>query len=358
MTRKLTVLLLLVLALTACAGDDSTTETAGEEADRLAAIDETLAYETEGGALAIAGEEAPNPALQTTTNQVLAERKVIRNASLVLEADDPEAAYQAVTAIVERAGGYVSDANVVTPSDEGEGDRVFMTVRIPASSMTATLEAIEVVGEVLDRSLGSQDVTEEYADIEAQVRNLQVLETELLALLRQVRESTEAEPSELLTVFNRISEVRGQIESLQGRQRLLDDLVGLATISVTIQEPPSEPPIVDEDGWNVGATAQRALRATVSALQAVGSGLIWLLLTVVPLMLLVAVPLWLVWRLVMRRRRASDAPAQSGPAQSGPAQSGPAQSGPAQSGPAHESAGASGVPAEETPPLPPPTPGA
>ena len=273
-----------------------------------ASAEEEMAFDGEEARGDFAMEEAPAPALQSSDNQVLDSRKVIRNASLVLEAEDPEAAYLEVTRIVEQAGGYVSDANVVTPSDFDEGDRVFMTVRIPATAMTATLEAIEVVGDVLDRSLGSQDVTEEYADIEAQVSNLQVLETELLALLREVRQSSEAEPTELLTVFNRISEVRGQIEALQGRQRLLDDLVGLATISVTIQEPPSEPPIVDEDGWNVGATAQRALRATVSALQAVGSGLIWFFLTIVPLLLLVAIPVWLVWHFVIRRRLNRNAP--------------------------------------------------
>ncbi len=314
MTKKLTALMLLVLLLAACGSRDSATD----DSERMAATDEALAYEAEGGALNVTGAEAPNPAFQSNANQVLGERKVIRSASLVLESEDPETAYQQVTRIVEQAGGYVSDASVVTPTDIEDGDRVFMTVRIPASSMTATLEAVEVVGEVLDRSLGSQDVTEEYADIEAQVSNLQVLETELLALLRQVRESSEAEPSELLTVFNRISEVRGQIESLQGRQRLLDDLVGLATISVTIQEPPSEPPIVDEDGWNIGATAQRALRTTVSALQAVGSGVIWFLLTIVPLALVVAIPFWVVWHFVVRRfvvqgRATSDASAERAP---------------------------------------------
>lgn len=241
-------------------------------------------------------------ALQDLSTGLLDQRKIIRNASLIIESDDPEAAYQEVTRIAEAAGGFVAEASVVTPTDAQAGTRVFMTVRLPATEMTATLEAIEKVGEVLDRTLGSQDVTEQYTDIEAQARNLGVLETELLALLRDVRQSTEAEPAELLTVFNQISDVRGQIEALQGQQRLLDDLIGLATVTVTIQQPPSEQPIVDEDGWNVGAVAQRALRTTVSALQAVGSGLVWLLLTGVPLILLGLVPAWLIWKVIVRRR--------------------------------------------------------
>ena len=89
---------------------------------------------------------------------------------------------------------------------------------------------------VVTESLQSQDVTDQFVDIEAQLRNLYALEEELLALLSELRDNPNADPGKLLQVFDQIRITRGEIEQLEGRKQLLTDLVSLATISISIRK--------------------------------------------------------------------------------------------------------------------------
>lgn len=215
-------------------------------------------------------------------------QRVIRTASLELEVDDPAAAVAAITREAERVGGFVASANLT----QGEDDQLrgSMTLRVPTTQMTTTLEALERLAvDVPRRELGSQDVSEEYADIEAQLRNLRELETQFLALLDEVRENN-GTPEQILSLFERIRGIRGEIERLQGRQQLLDDRVELATIDLQITPAPDAAPVVAE-GWRPGATFREAAGTTVAAFRTIAEIGIWFGVTIVPLALVLAVPL-------------------------------------------------------------------
>ncbi|MDH5371901.1 MAG: DUF4349 domain-containing protein [Acidimicrobiia bacterium] len=254
-----------------------------------------------------AATDAPDDALAPLAyeGEVLANRKIIQEAFLELTDDDTEGLYKRITSLVERAGGFVASAELTRSGDEDRGPFVDMTVRIPADDMTSTLGAIEdLADEVTAKRIGSQDVTEEYADIEAQLRNLTALEEELLVILTEVREKSSSDANELLNVFERIRQVRDEIERLQGRQRLFDDLIDLATIDISLYPESGEAPIVD-DGWKPGDVVRDALRATVDAFQAIADGFIWLTLGILPVLLVVAIPVLAIAWFWRRRRQAA-----------------------------------------------------
>lgn len=234
---------------------------------------------------------------------VLDARKIIQTARLELEAEDTEAAFAAITRAVERAGGFIAAADVERP--DGDDDRPFirMTLRVPSTEMLGLLDRIEAAAdEVLSKQLGTQDVTGEYADTESQLRNLRALEVELLDLLAKVEDRANARPDDILEVFDEIRSVRGEIERLEGRRQVLDDLVALATIDVTLEPTPHEVanPIVDE--FDTTSTAEDAARALVDALQGIFGVVIWVGVLLVPLAALFAVPAGLVWRVTRRKR--------------------------------------------------------
>ncbi len=147
------------------------------------------------------------------------------------------------------------------------------TVRVPTDELTATLAAIrQVADRVVTESLQSQDVTEQFVDIEAQLRNLHALEIELLALLAELRDNPNADPAKLLQVFDQIRITRGEIEQLEGRKQSLTNLVALATISIGISPLPAAIPIIPTDPvWEPATVAKEALRNLVEALQVVGN---------------------------------------------------------------------------------------
>lgn len=289
--RRMTVILALGVILAACGGDQAADTTFR---DIGAGLD---GGESEGGA------PAESPGVTTTAAaseavgdyggaigvdlEVAEGRKVIRQAELQLEADDTRAAFDRIVALAEAAGGFVANATVHPVEGEEDQPSVSMTLRIPTAELTETMGAIKSsVEKVVSESQGAEDVTAQYIDLQARLTNLEALEVELRALLTEVRQQPNADPDELLRVFNEISRVRGEIEQIQGQLNYLDDVVDLATLSITLAPTPAVVPIV-EDTWEPVEVARDALRNLVVGLQGLADVAINFALYILPMLLLV-----------------------------------------------------------------------
>ncbi len=227
------------------------------------------------------------------------ERKVIGRASLSLVVADTEAASHTIQTAVEQAGGFVASASFYKSGPStGQALAGSMTLRVPAEGMDKLLAELEGLAlSVESRNISREDVTDQYTDLSARLTNLEATERELLALLTEVRERPGSTAEEILQVHARMSEIRGEIESVLGRRNLLDNLIGLATVEVDLIPDALNRPIVAE-GWQPGVIARSALRGLVSALQWLGSFAIWLVIFFLPLALIAAIPVAvLVWLL-------------------------------------------------------------
>lgn len=305
MMKKLALILGLVMMVAACAGGDSATDgTFQNVGDELS---------SDGGAdRDLAGEEPAAPEGEGVSFSDTANRKVIRTASISIEAGDTRAVYQRVQEMVDAANGFIQSAQVADVETGQDQPRIDLVIRIPADDLSSTLDAIGALGtRIVSQSQQGQDVTEEYVDIEARIENLSLLETELRALLAEVRQNPEADPQKLLEVFNEISRVRGEIEQLEGRRQVLDDLTDLATVEVHVTPTPEATPVVAE-GWAPLAVARQALQDLVGAGQGVVDFLIRFGIYVLPLLLVfLGIPALVAWRFRDRlhfRRPKSQAP--------------------------------------------------
>jgi uncharacterized protein (DUF342 family) len=293
------------LTLSACAaGGEASTET-------MQASGEGAVMQPEEAALD--SEITSDDGSMTLDLEVATDRKVIRQASLELHAANTRAAYEHIIDLVESTGGFLADANVLPTTGGDEQPQISMTVRIPADRLNATMSAIkESVDEVVSETQGAKDVTAEYVDLEARLTNLKALEVELRALLEEVRKQENADPEKLLRVFNEISDVRGQIEQIQGQINYLSDKTSLATLDMAITQTPSAVPIVDEP-WRPAEVAKDAVRQLVDGLQGVADTVIGFSLYALPMLLITLGPLALIGLFVYRRffRRTPPAPASS-----------------------------------------------
>lgn len=229
------------------------------------------------------------------------ERMIVSTANLSIVVKDAMAALDNVKDIAINLGGYISQSNSWY---QGEVVRVQVTMRVPAKSLDTALDRIKALAtKVEQENISGQDVTEEYTDLQSQLRNLQATENELLELLRTVRErSTKAE--DILAVHRELVNIRGQIETLQGRKQYLENMTALATITVDLIPEELEKPVV-EPGWNPGRTLRDAARALVNTLKILANVVIWALVYGVPILLILLVPfliLWSVWRWWRRRQ--------------------------------------------------------
>lgn len=299
----------LAMILTACGGS-GVTETFSEIGAPLDGGGEDFYDGDEAGSPANGGDAASPDDPEEVDIAFAADRKVIRNVTLQLEGDDTRATYDEIVSISEGLGGFVSHSDV-GPTGEGQQPYILVTVRIPTANLTEALAGFkDAAAEVVSETQGAQDVTASFIDLEAQLTNLTLLETELRALLEEVRKQPDADPAKLLQVFSEISTTRGEIERIQGQLNYLEDAVDLATVSIEIAPTPAAVPIVEE-GWAPAETARDASRDLVAALQNLVDLVITFTIAVLPMLLIaVGIPgivLWIVYR-AMRSRRAVQAP--------------------------------------------------
>lgn len=158
------------------------------------------------------------------------ERKIIKNADVSLLVDDYNAVVNAIKERVASLGGYVANESVNASGPEGirNGN---MQVRIPQQHFENFLSGMEGLGKVNNRNVYTQDVTEEYVDIESRLRALRTKEERLLAILEK-----SGQLSDILAVENELANTRAQLESLQGRMRYLDNRTEYSSIGINIQQ--------------------------------------------------------------------------------------------------------------------------
>ena len=308
MKKRIVALLALLMVIGACSGTAANDfQNISSELNGSGAAPTTTSASAEttapGEGDVAAYDEESGPTGVPSVN----DRKVIYDGQMQLEAADTRAAFDRIIALVQGSGGFVAATSIGDTSEEDEQPTISVTLRLPADNLTATLTQIRAVADkVVTESLQSQDVTDQFVDIEAQLRNLTALETELLALLAELRDNNNADPSKLLQVFDQIRATRGEIEQLEGRRQMLDNLVSLATLQIGISPLPASAPIVPNDpAWEPAAQAKGALRDLVEALQGLGDGLIRIGLYTLPILVIAVGPLaliaWFVWKRVKRR---------------------------------------------------------
>jgi hypothetical protein len=227
------------------------------------------------------------------------ERKIIRNADITVEIDAPAAGQHKITAIAESLGGFVVTSEFRQQDARGQAspsEVVKVVVRVPASEFNPALEQVRGVGRrVLQEKVTGQDVTEEYIDLEARIRTKKALEAQFLEIMKRASKVTDA-----LEVQTQLAEVRTEIERLEGRRRFLENQSSLSTITVTLQMPQ---PLVTATTSGFGHEIKEAFGDGVDTAAAIVTGLIRLLIVLVPVALLILLPLAVLFRFLLRRLR-------------------------------------------------------
>ena len=247
------------------------------------------------------GEFDANVANQTAA----LERIVIRNANLVIVVEDPSASASSITQLAEQMGGYVVSLNVYQ-STYGDGIPATygsITIRVPAERLDEALNEIkEGTVEVRSENISGQDVTQEYTDLQSQLRNLEIAEEELREIMGSL---TKAE--DVLRVYENLRQVRQEIEIIKGRMQYFEQSARLSAISIELL-----PDIVSQPlqigRWQPEGTAKEALQSLIKALQWLANTTIWFVILVLPVLLLLSLPFWVIRWIIIRRRARKVAP--------------------------------------------------
>lgn len=236
----LAISLSLIFILSGCASSSKTASTtaAGSPKETYAA-----------GAMA-EDQSVAEPAAATTAqsgdavildpgNVIESGKKIIYTVSISLEAEKASKAITDIGNKVTELGGYVSDSSYYQYEDSVSGS---ITVRVPPEKLKEFTELVGTVGEVLSSNMGSQDVTAEYTDVSSRLTNAQAQESQLLAIMAKA-----VTIKDILSVRTELDIVQSEIEELKGQIRLMDNLVGYSTVTISITQTPVAPTSPEAD---------------------------------------------------------------------------------------------------------------
>lgn len=158
-------------------------------------------------------------------------REIVRTAYVSMVVATPPASADTVVKIVEKAGGLVSQRTDTSASEHTDAS-ASMTLRIPEATLTATLNELKGLGEVMEHWIESDDVTLLAKDLDAQIEALQLSVKRLQRLLAEADSVTN-----LLAVERELATRQAELDSLMSQRKTLSDQVSMATVAVELTAP-------------------------------------------------------------------------------------------------------------------------
>ena len=161
--------------------------------------------------------------------QPWATRMIVRTAAISLVVNDVAIALDRVADLAENLDGYV-----VSSKRWAQGERLFgvITIRVPAEDFREAMAALRGMAvEITHEDISAKDVTEEYVDLSAKLKNLEATEQELLRLMEKAEKV-----EDILGIQKELSQTRGEIEQTKGRMQYLERTSATSLIQVQLDQ--------------------------------------------------------------------------------------------------------------------------
>src|SRR5271166_3027000 len=264
---------------------------AGTPAAPASALPITVADKSSAMMGGMAG--AMGTALQAPVNTAALSRKIIYDGEIDLIVKDVDPIAKQVVTFIQDARG-----NIAEQSTTGSPRSMRWKLRVPVDQFELLVQKVVALGELERNTRTSQDVTEQFYDIEARIKNKKAEEKSLTKILDERTGKLE----DVLKIDTELSRVRGEIEQLEGKIRVLENLSSLATLTLSVRErekfePP--PPAVADFPTQVARTWENSLLGLISLGKAF---ILWAVDWVlwIPLLIVAGLLAWIILRRLFR----------------------------------------------------------
>ncbi|MBN1144385.1 MAG: DUF4349 domain-containing protein [Bacteroidales bacterium] len=155
------------------------------------------------------------------------DRKIIRDANLLLIVKDIVKSKTAVDSLVKKHKAYYSNE---TYNNTDYEHNCYVGIRVPAENLDALIAEIEKeIGEVYNKNINARDVTEEYIDLDTRLKNKRNYLNRYTELLKQAKTI-----KDILEIQTKIRELEEEIESTTGRLKYLTNQVNFSTLNLQL----------------------------------------------------------------------------------------------------------------------------
>jgi hypothetical protein len=210
-------------------------------------------------------------------------RMVIKTATLNLEISNYDEAYAEIQKIAAQYGGYLISASTQTHDNNAKSGNI--TIRIEAKHFEVALQDIEKLAEKVEQeNVQGNDITEEFYDLTARLENKRKAEKRYQEIL-----ATAKNTKDILEVEQALTNVREEIERMEGRKRFLEDQIALSTINVNLHEPY---PLVASGQYGFLAKMRRGVEMGIAGFSEVLSACITFVIAGIPIFVLLFLVGW------------------------------------------------------------------
>lgn len=269
-----------------CGPEDQLASRAPQSASESLAPAEDANVSAADGAETAADGDDDSSAKQT--------RKIIYDTVIGLVVEDYQDFERRIVELVDEHGGFVAYSETSRRFNDRQSGT--WTIRVPVDRYTEFLTSVTSLGFAESRRENAQDVTEEFVDIEARIKNKRELERRIIAML----EERAGKLADVLEIERELSRVREEIERMEGRLRYLSDRTSLATVTINCREEQEYTPAAAP---TFASRISRSWRGSLEALTATGENLLIVLVAMAPWLVVVGLPAGLILAGYRRRRR-------------------------------------------------------
>jgi len=157
----------------------------------------------------------------------VSDRKIIQTSSVELTVKDPKDSAAKVRALAADFGGYV-EASEITGQ---ENVYATLTIRVPGARLEEAKAGLRKLSLHVDNEKSNaQDVTRQYVDTEARLRNLRAQEAQYLLIMKSA-----GKVQDMLDVSEHLSQVRGEIEQQQAEFQTLSKQIEMASMMISLR---------------------------------------------------------------------------------------------------------------------------
>lgn len=198
-----------------------------------------------------------NPDTSQSIN--ISDRKISKNAQLEIKVKSLDDSMNFITNKTNSYKGYIVSSSSYAPNTDYETKTANISLRVPSDSLDQFLKEIKTYAkETIHESIFTQDITEEYIDVKAKITSLESSEQRLTKLL----DKTES-VKEIVEVEKELSRLRGEIDSLKGRFKFIENSVVTSLVRIYMEEIPN-PVSISDPSWNTRDIALDAIKALSS----------------------------------------------------------------------------------------------
>lgn len=190
-------------------------------------------------------------------------RKLVYHANFTIHSRNFVEDYNAILNKLKESQGYVESEttnSTVPDAVSYSGRSSSLSVRVPVDNFETFFTGVAGIGNVVEQSRSTDDITGNYYDTESRIKLLEAERDRLLGYLQSA-----TKPEDIIAYEKRLSEVLYDLDQLQGQKRSMDDLVDYTSLSIELYEIVEAGSVpIDENGLPLDERANDAFTKSMS----------------------------------------------------------------------------------------------